>query len=177
MQLEELLIKQCKKNDPKAQKELYLRYSKAMYNICSRMLADQEKANDILQEAFIAVFSKIDQFKGGSFAAWIKRIVINKCVNEIKKNSRVSWENIDDHPVEEVSNDHEEQLNVDFAVINDCIKQLPDGCRMVFILKVMEDYNHSDISEELKISESTSKSQLARAKQLLRISLSKSMVA
>ncbi len=174
MQLEELLIEKCRKNDGSAQKELYQRYSQAMFNICTRMLPDSGQAHDVLQEAFITVFTQINQFKGKSFAAWIKRIVINKCINEIKRSQKIVWEKIDAYDVQE---EKEEPLNVDFSTINACIKDLPQGCRMVFVLKVMEGYDHQEIADQLSISVSTSKSQLARAKQLLRVSLLKSMVA
>lgn len=174
--LHEELIVSCKKQNPDAQKALYRAYSVAMYNICLRMLANKQDAEDALQDAFIKVFRSINTYQGKSTpGAWIKRIVINKCVDQLKKRPHVDWS---DETYNETS-ERTEQVgeSIDSDTINAAIRELPDGCRMVFNLKILEGYDHQEIAEILNISVNTSKSQLHRAKQLLRCSLLKTIEA
>jgi len=148
-------------------------YSKAMYNICLRMLVHKQDAEDVLQDAFIKVFRSIETFRGDSTpGAWIKRIVINKCVDHLNKRGK-DWIDVEDinDPVE----DEPSGTELNPAAINKAINELPDGCRAVFNLKILEGYDHNEIAEILSISVGTSKSQLSRAKELLRFSLLKTI--
>lgn len=169
MEQEQELIEKCLSNDHFAQELLYRRYASKMYGICIRYVRQKEEASDILQEAFIRIFLNLKYFRGnGSFEGWIRRIVVNTAINHYKANSRFSrdlsiedvhvHENIDNNALSRIST--EELLKI--------IQQLPDGFRMVFNLFVIEGYDHKEIGKLLGISESTSKSQLHRAKAALR---------
>ena len=129
------LVELCKRNDPKAQFDLYRLYSKAMYNICLRMLNDAQFAEDILQHSFLDVFSKLDSFRqDASIGAWIKRITINNCINFLKKK-RLEFTELQDFHTGLDDTDHqysEPALNV--ATIQKAIYQLPEGYRVVFLI-------------------------------------------
>ncbi|MEM6800111.1 MAG: RNA polymerase sigma factor [Bacteroidota bacterium] len=165
------LVEACKKGDRLAQFRLYKLYSKAMFNICTRILGDQAAAEDALQEAFTSAFRKLHTFEGrATFGAWLKRIVVNKCLSIVSRN-KMFTESLDDNmefveEVEEKGSVLESELN-DKAVY-EAIKSLPQGCRVIFTLYQLEGYDHQEISEILGVSVSTSKSQYHRAKKLLR---------
>ncbi|MBL7816853.1 MAG: RNA polymerase sigma factor [Saprospiraceae bacterium] len=167
------IVEACKRGDRKAQFELYRLYSKAMYNISLRMLGSVENAEDVLQNSFIDVFSKLDSFRfESSIGAWIKRIVINNCINYLKKR-RLEFAELTEGASNEVfdqslafsalSDNH-----LDVPKIQNAIQQLPDGYRVVFTLYAMEGYDHEEIGSILGITEATSKSQYSRAKAKLR---------
>ena len=167
------LVERCRRNDSAAQFELYSRYNKAMYNISLRMLGDADDAQDVLQEAFVAAFQNLQQFTGkATFGAWLKRIVINKCLDHLKKRRLpiVQMENVDYKLTEEPTNlkDDFSLYGIEPARVHREIKSLPKGCRVIFNLYLLEGYDHKEIAGILEISESTSKSQYARAKKLLR---------
>ena len=164
------LVDSCKRGDRRAQHRLYSQYARAMYNICYRMSGNAADAEDLLQNAFIDVFMKIDSFRGDStIGAWIKRIVINNCINYLKKrklnvtewDDRISEEREDDHGLTE-----EDTLTV--GRVRSAMDQLPDGYRTVFSLYLLEGYDHKEIGEILGITEATSKSQYSRAKSKMR---------
>lgn len=161
------IVEACKKGDRKAQFKLYQLYARAMFNICTRMLNDQSKAEDALQEAFVNAFSKLHTFEGkSSFGAWLKRIVINKCLSMLNKRELFT-ESIDSAPERfEYSHTYDE-LSLNPRKVHKAIKELPKGCRMVFSLYQLEGYDHQEISKILDVSVSTSKSQYHRAKKLL----------
>ena len=146
-----------------------------MYNIVIRMHPHPMDVEDILQDSFVKVFKNLSSFSGdATLGAWIKRIVINTCLNFLRKNKRLSF--IQMEPSEELV----EELNdtgsrVDMATIHHAIKQLPEGCRVIFSLHLLEGYQHKEIAKILDITESTSKSQYHRAKRLLRQRLKKSI--
>jgi RNA polymerase sigma factor (sigma-70 family) len=165
------LVEACKRGDRKAQFDLYRLYSKAMFNICARMLNSVENAEDVLQLSFVDVFTKLDSFRfESSIGAWIKRIVINNCINALKKKKLEFVELSDNlqHNLEngKTTDSAEPALNVE--VIHRAIAQLPEGYRVVFSLYALEGYDHEEIGEILSISEATSKSQYSRAKAKLR---------
>ena len=164
------IIEQSKEGDPKAQFQLYKLYTKAMFNICMRMLNNKEEAEDLLQDSFCDAFMKLDTFRyESSFGAWLKRIVINKCINYInrKKVDLV-------FPDQEVEVAEKEEFvdytNIDFNVqhVHNAVEQLPNGYRIIFSLYALEGYDHKEISQIMSISESTSKSQYLRAKQKIK---------
>ncbi|MEO0471523.1 MAG: RNA polymerase sigma factor [Bacteroidota bacterium] len=164
------LVEACKTGDRNAQFRLYQLYAKAMFNICVRILGDRAAAEDALQEAFVSVFSKLHTFEGrASLGAWMKKIVINKCLSLLNKR-RLFFEPLDENVQENVSADtpqgiSEHDLNP--GIIHDAIKELPEGCRVIFTLYQLEGYDHQEISDILNVSVSTSKSQFHRAKKLL----------
>jgi RNA polymerase sigma factor (sigma-70 family) len=165
------LIEECRKGSSKAQFRLYNHYSKAMYNLAHRILNNREDAEDILQESFVECFRNIDSFRFEStFGAWLKKIVVNKCINQIKKK-KIDLELCETLPA--IIAEEEEEVIYDTGKIFKGIEMLPDGYRIILTLYLLEGYDHSEISQILGITESTSKSQFSRAKEKLRNILSK----
>lgn len=167
------LINQCIRGDSRAQYRLYKLYSKAMYNICIRMLSNRHEAEDILQEAFVSAFRNLGQFKGQStFGAWLKRIVINHCISQLRKKRPVLVE------MDKVENENQDfSEDFDYACVNPeyihmAIKELPEGSRIIFNLFAVDGYKHKEIGNMLEISESTSKTQYLRARSILMNKLS-----
>ena len=163
------IVEACKNGNRSAQFQLYQLYSQAMYNICSRMLNDVSDAEDMLQNSFIDVFTKLDYFRfDSSIGAWIKRIVVNNCINFLKKR-RLQIVDIGDRDLPQVRDDSKwEDIPFTVETINEGINQLPDGYRVVLTLYLLEGYDHKEIGEVLDITASTSKSQYSRAKKKLR---------
>ncbi len=156
--------------DAGAQYRLYALYSRAMFNICFRMTGSQEDAEDLLQDAFVSAFGRLSGFRfESSFGAWLKKIVVNTCINHLKKKR------VDLVLQEEMSDGNPEVDEVDYGDIEmkaeqvrQAVEKLPDGYRIIFSLYLLEGYDHKEISEILGISESTSKSQFLRAKQKIK---------
>lgn len=165
------VIELCKNGNSKAQYQLYQLYSKAMFNICMRMMNYREEAEDMLQESFTEAFIRLETFRyESSFGAWLKRIVINKCINALRKK-KVPLEYADEiHTETESKNDEEEIENEYLQVqkVHKAIGLLPDGYRVILTLYLLEGYDHTEIALILNISESTSKSQYLRAKRKLK---------
>lgn len=171
------VVRKACKGDTEAQAWLYRQYSKGMFNICTRMTGNRNDAEDVLQDAFILAFRNLGQLKDPlQFGGWLKRIVVNECIRYSKKN--FYWNEWEDERnnmmVEEAT---EWWKTVSFEIIHQEIKGLPDGCRQVFNLFVVEDFSHKDIAEQLGISESTSKSQYHRARQLLKERITRQLQA
>ena len=160
------LIEECRKGNSKAQFRLYNQYSKAMYNLAYRMLNNREDAEDMLQEAFIECFKNLGSFRFEStFGAWLKRILVNKCINHLrkKKTDLTFCETVPANIYEE-----DNEITFDTGKIFKGIEKLPDGYRIILTLYLLDGYDHSEISQILGISESASKSQYSRAKGKLR---------
>jgi RNA polymerase sigma-70 factor (ECF subfamily) len=165
------LIEECRKGSSKAQFRLYDQYSKAMYNLAYRILNNREDAEDILQEAFVECFRNIGSFRFEStFGAWLKKIIVNKCINHIKKK-KIDLTLYETLPP--VIYEEDEEVIYETEKIFKSIEMLPDGYRIILTLYLIEGYDHSEISQIIGISESTSKSQYSRAKEKLRNILSK----
>lgn len=167
------LVNSCREGSRSAQFELYKLYAKAMYNISLRIVNYEEEAQDVLQEAFLDAFTRIKDFRQETtFGLWLKQIVINKSINYLRKRKLdlVSTDDVD--VVDEESSDDSEIVYKADAVRN-AITQLPDGYRVVLSLYLVEGYDHEEIAHILKISENTSRTQLMRAKNKLKIILSK----
>lgn len=170
------LIGKCRKQDRKAQYEVYQLYAKAMLNTAFRILQNDAEAEDVLQDAFIAAFGTLDRYRGDStFGAWLKRIVVNKSIDALKKKKAQFV------PIEEarlLPDNYSEPVNSKYNVPPEKVKQaidaLPDGYRVVFSLYLLEGYDHQEIAGILGISESASKSQYSRAKAKLRKVLTQS---
>ena len=172
--IHEELIARCKAGDRDAHFRLYKLYSKAMYNVSLRITHSEEEAEDVLQEAFINAFRNIDSYRGdATFGAWLKRIVVNKAINAVnrKKHDPIPDDDRWDVAEEEPVGEYGEGLTVER--VKRCIEELPDGYRMVLSLYLLEGYDHQEIAEIMGITESTSKSQLNRAKAKLRELLTK----
>ena len=162
------IVEKCMKGDRKAQFDLYRLYSQAMYNICLRMLNDDLDAEDLLQQSFVDVFTKMSNFRyESSIGAWIKRIVVNNCINFLKKR-RLHIQSIDDSYLQIADDLPIDKQAINVEAIKGAIGKLPDGYRVVFSLYLFEGYDHKEIGDILCISEATSKSQYSRAKKKLR---------
>ena len=165
MTLQEL-IEKCKQQDAKAQETLYKKYSGVLFGICLKYSPNRAEAEDNLQDAFITIFGRIEQFQGkGSFEGWIKRITVNTALQKYRKKKVFDISNeqqIEDPEVEETGN----VVPLDFLL--KIIQELPDRYRLVFNLYVLDGYSHKEIANMLGISDGTSKSNLARARMILK---------
>jgi RNA polymerase sigma-70 factor (ECF subfamily) len=138
-----------------------------MYNLAYRMTNNREDAEDVLQEAFIECFRNIGSFRFEStFGAWLKTILINKCINYLKKKKVAII--LQEKLPENIDEDDDSETIYDSKKIFKCIELLPDGYRVILTLYLLEGYDHAEISQILGITESTSKSQYSRAKDKLR---------
>ncbi len=161
------IIDQCREGDAKAQFQLYKLYYKAMYSVSLRIINDQMEAEDVMQEAFLKAFQKMDTYKGEvSFGAWLKRIVVNRSLDYLKKR-KVQFEEVNERTTQ-LADYKMETREVDSSKIKEAIQQLPDGYRIVLSLYLIEGYDHDEISQILDISNSSSRTQLLRAKNKLR---------
>ena len=161
------IIDQCREGSQKAQFQLYKLYYKPMYSVCLRIINNETEAEDVMQEAFLKAFSKIDTYKGEvSFGAWLKKIVINRSLDYLKKR-KVKFEEINEK-TNQIPDYQMEIKEVNMKVIQDAIQKLPDGYRVVLSLFLIEGYDHEEISEILRISNSNSRTQYLRAKNKLR---------
>lgn len=163
------IVDRCKSGDQKAFYEIYKLYSKAMLNICYRIVGVQEVAEDVLQEAFVSAFQNIHSYQGkASFGAWLKKVVVNKAISHLRKQQldMVELDQRFDLKVEDEGEDIDLIMKVD--AIREAIQKLPNGFRVVFSLYLLEGYDHKEIASILEISESTSKSQYNRAKKKLK---------
>ncbi|WP_299712191.1 sigma-70 family RNA polymerase sigma factor [uncultured Tenacibaculum sp.] len=166
---QEELIKYCKQKDRNAQSLLYERYKGLLYNISLKYCTSKEEAQDNLQDAFLDIYKNIRKYKNqGSFEGWMKRITIYKAIKKYKKSIKTNT-NIDDINLHNEINVDEDYLSkIPLEIILKCIQELPDRYRLVFSLYQLDDYNHNEISKLLSISVGTSKSNLFRAKKLLK---------
>jgi len=171
VELEDIILG-CKAQDEKSQDLLYSRYSSLFFAICLRYLKDRDDAQDVLHDSFIKIFDKIGSFGGeGSFEGWMKRLLVNNCLNYLKDKKKVLkienelWVELQD-PVFEVA--VSDDMDIDPAVLLEMIQKLPIGYRTVFNLFVLDGFDHKTISEKLNISEGTSRSQLLKARRYLK---------
>ncbi|MEE4001544.1 RNA polymerase sigma factor [Tenacibaculum sp. FZY0031] len=163
------LIERCKKSDNTAQMQVYQSYYKAMYNTSYRILKDAFEAEDLIQEAFLTAFTKLDTFKGEvTFGAWLKRIVINKSLTQLKKNTRydeVRMDLVPDYEIEDIEIDYS-SLEVK-RVIN-CLQQLKDNYRIVLTLHLIEGYDYEEIAQILNYTNENVRTTISRAKKKLK---------
>lgn len=166
------LIAACKKQNREAQSLLYKRYADVLFGQCLKYSSNYDDAKDHLQESFLTIFAKIDQYKGrGSFEGWMKRIAINTVLQSYRKNKEVPLQR------EELLEAKEKELNLDVEEISNAdlplsfllsiVQDLPERYRLVFNLYVLDGYSHKEIAEMLNIAEGTSKSNLFRARENL----------
>ena len=163
----ERLIKNCIKQDAQAQSQLYKQYASKLFTLCLKYSRNYAEAEDNLHDAFITVFSKINQYNNkGSFEGWLKRIAINTSLQRYRENVGV-YDITDEGNIEDVSVDiNDKDFSIDFLL--GLIQELPDRYRLVFNLYVLDGYTHVEISELINISIGTSKSNLARARLILK---------
>tara|TARA_R110002012_G_scaffold87618_2_gene216588 strand:+ start:2747 stop:3301 length:555 start_codon:yes stop_codon:yes gene_type:complete len=167
------LLKSCKKDDINAQKELYDQYKEVLFILCLKYSRNREEAEDILHDSFMIIFTSINKYKGkGSFEGWMKRIVINTAISSFKKASNFNIL-LNEEITKEVLIEEDFIETIPLQEILIAVQQLPDRYRMVFNLYEMDGYSHKQISKMLDITIGTSKSNLNRAKTILKGSLQK----
>ena len=159
------LIDECKKGKQKARKELYHRYNEILMRICLRYSKNEFEAEDILMEGFMKIFSKIQSYSyNGSFEGWMKTIVVHVAIDYFRKNKNENdHQDIDNYS--HLPYDHTDALNqLSSLEILTLIQSLPEGYRIVFNLFAIEGFSHKEIADKLQITESTSRSQLRKAR-------------
>ncbi|WP_290698834.1 sigma-70 family RNA polymerase sigma factor [Lacinutrix sp.] len=161
------LIYNCKNNDTKAQGELYNLFSSKLFSVCLKYSRNYAEAEDNLQDAFVTIFKKIEQYKNkGSFEGWLKRITINTALQCYRTQGVFDIVNDDLIEDEAITIKDESDISIDYLL--QIIQELPDRYRLVFNLYVLDGYSHQDVAGLLKITTGTSKSNLARARQILK---------
>ena len=173
MDNEQRLIAGCKRGETWARKEVYERYSSAMLSLCVRYVADYELAKDVVQDGFVKLFTKVEQFEGrGSFGGWIRQIFVNTALEQISRNdlfdSNVSMERFPENP-DEFDLHLMEHVSADDLL--ECIKELPGRSRIIFNMYAIEGYSHAEIAEKLGIQENSSRAQFSRARKFLQESV------
>lgn len=162
------LIDACLKNDRASQKQLYHQYAEVMLGVCYRYTKSVVDAEDVLQEGFIRVFKNLHQYKfQGELGAWIRRIMVTTALNFLKRNARyqsdLAFDKIEMHPV----TDENPEILLNTKELASLIQQLPTGYQTIFNLHAVEGYSHVEIGSLLGITDSTSRSQYARARALM----------
>ncbi len=166
------LANKCIEGDPRAQRELFEMYAPKMMGVCLRYMKDQAQAEDVLQDGFVKVFTKLDKYTGnGSLEGWVRRIMVNTSLDHLRKtnkfNANVSMDDVS-YKVESDADALSDLMEEDLLKL---IREMPDGYKTVFNMFAIEGYSHKEISVKLGISENTSKSQYSRAKAYLRTKL------
>lgn len=168
------LIIECVNGNARAQRLLFDKFARKMFSVCLRYAKNEEQAEDVLQDGFVKVFGKLKDFKSeGSLEGWIRRIMVNTALDQIRKNNKQLGDtNIDDVGYKIENND----FIVEKMMADDLMKMvqaMPDGYKVVFNMFAIEGYSHGEIADTLGISENTSKSQYSRARAYLRERLEK----
>ena len=169
------IVEKCKQNDRQAQVQLYNQYCDGMLIVALRFVKDTMEAEDVVQEAFINAFSKLEHFKAEvSFGAWLKRIVINKCIDVLKSKKQRIVE-LEAYHLNVIEDNNEDDWTVEDDItvedVKRAIETLPDKYKFVVLLYLIEGYDHKEIAEILNISEIASRTQLSRGKQKLKNAL------
>lgn len=160
------LIKKCAKYDVEAQKEVYHLFAGKLFSICLKYSKNKEEAEDNFQDGFIEIFQKIHQYKfKGSLEGWLKRVMINSILLKYRSKNVL---NIVTEKIPELVEVEVEEAEVELSSLLALIQELPERYRLVFNLYVLDGYSHKEISEMLTISEGTSKSNLSRARMILK---------
>ncbi len=165
--IDKKLIQQCRKMQPAAQKEIYALMAKKLHYTCKRYLKKEEDIEEVLADSFYLIFTKIEQLKADeAFESWSRRITVNQCLLSLKKNVNFNIY------IDELTNSKqigvEDEYDIHEEDLLKLVESLPDGCKTIFNLYVIEGYAHKEIADLLKITEGTSKSQLNVAKTKLK---------
>ena len=162
------LIESCKRGDRASQKAVYDRLASRMFPVCIRYAGDRESAQDILQDGFITLFTKLDDFKGdGSFEGWARKIFVTTALMYLRKKDVLKISDELDQAKGMKAETVTQTQNLGYKELMELIMTLPPGFRMVFNLYALEGYSHKEIGEMLGISETTSRTQLSRARTWL----------
>ena len=162
------LVNKCKAGERKAQELLYKQFAAKMLGVCMRYATDRMEAEDMLQNGFIRVFQKMSDYRGeGSFEGWVRRIMVHSSIEYYRKHHKM-MQAVDMDETDEPSVDPVAMANLDAKDLITLIQQLAPGYRMVFNLYAIEGFSHKEIGEIMSISEGASKSQLSRARAILK---------
>ena len=167
------LLPMCQRGEQAAQLEVYNRYYKAMYNTSLRIVKDEAEAQDVMQEAFLNAFTKLDSFKGeATFGSWLKRIVVNKSLNSYQRSKRVDETSIEDH-LYKIEDDGQGVSEVDYESLKVqqvmlAMDKLKDNYRQSLSLHLIEGYDYEEMSEIMNVSYSNCRTMVSRAKESLR---------
>ncbi|MCC5931574.1 MAG: RNA polymerase sigma factor [Cyclobacteriaceae bacterium] len=162
-----VLVEECIKRDPKAQRRLYDLFASRLYAVCQRYTKSTLEAEDVLQESFIRIFNSIEKFRGESrLEYWMKRIVINTALN-MQRSKLYMFPMAAVEDMKEIHSTQDTLASFRFEELLTMIRSLPAGCQVIFNLFAIEGYSHREIAELMNIKEGTSKSQYARARKLL----------
>lgn len=165
-----ILLERCKENNEKAQLTLYNQYYRAMFNVSYRIVGDSYLAEDIMQESFLKAFRKLDSFSGNvTFGAWLKKIVINTSINELKKSNKYQFESLDD--TTEIYDAKEESENYSELKVENVLKtiqSLKSNYKIILTLFFIEGYDLEEITGILNISNENCRTMMSRAKESLR---------
>ncbi|WP_299527683.1 RNA polymerase sigma factor [uncultured Lutibacter sp.] len=167
------LVKRCKKGDKAAQFAIYKQYYKAMYNTALRIVNDSFEAEDVMQESFLAAFTKLDSFSETvTFGAWLKRIVINKSLTALKNNNRLDTVPIEKVVINEVDEEKQDYSILKASDILNKVSQLKNNYKVAITLNLIEGYDYEEIAQIMDISYENSRTTVSRAKNKLRQLLS-----
>jgi len=163
------LVQACLKGNPRAQKALFEKFAAKMFAVCLRYMNNHDEAQDALQDGFVKIFSKLVDFKNeGVLEGWIRRIIVNTCLDAIRKNQKTKFDvSISDVEYQLEYNDTGLQ-SLELEELMNLVQSMPNGYRVVFNMFAIEGYSHKEIGEKLGINENTSKSQYLRARAFLR---------
>ena len=163
------LLKRCKSSDKNAQLEIYNGYYKAMYNAAHRILKDSFEAEDMMQEAFLTAFTKLDTYKEEvAFGAWLKRIVINKSLTQLKKNNRYQEVKMDVIPTDEIDDEAIDYKGLNPQNVLDTLQNLKDNYRIVLTLNLIEGFDYEEIAQILNYTNENVRTTISRAKKKLK---------
>jgi RNA polymerase sigma-70 factor (ECF subfamily) len=166
----EQLIKEAQQHNQKAQYRLYKQFAPKMLSVCRLYISDLQHAEDVMSNGFVKVFKNLDRFENkGSFEGWIRRIMVTTAIDFLRQQKRIEFSTDVVEHYEEVEMPSVSEWSVE--ELQALIDQLPEGYKLVFTMYVIEDYSHKAIAESLNISEANSRSQLFKAKRLLKAKL------
>lgn len=166
------LVQACLEGEARSQRLLYEQFKRPMFRICLRYAANRQEAEDFLQDGFVKVFKDLWQYRmEGPLGAWIRKVVLNTILQQLRKR-KLAFSDIDTNEVDaQMSTDDDIPGNLDAEILTTYIQKLPDGYRTVFNMFVIEGYTHQEIADALNITVGTSKSQLSKARAMLRTNL------
>ncbi len=160
------LIKQALQNNRRAQKLLYEKYSPKMLSLCAYYIKDLQQSEEVMLNGFLKVFTKLHQYSyKGSFEGWIRKIMVYECISYLRKKNHLIF--TDQIEIFESIVENEAELTIAVEDLHNYINELPEGCKIVFNMYVIEGYKHSEIAEILNVSIGTTKTQLYRARKAL----------
>ena len=172
---EKKIVRACLKGDIGAQRQFYNLFAEKMMGLCLRYTKTTEEAEDLLQEGFLQVFLDLKNYRGeGSLEGWVRKVILNKALQYVRKKKRVFFSAFDERLLDDEAHSYQETFadftQRDFLIY---LQQLPEGCQVIFNLYVIEELTHKEIAKKLGISIGTSKSQLSKARMLLKRAIKK----